>query len=82
MIIFVDPDDYDKKLANKKNPPPQVRPGTQLGRTRRGIRTDGMKTVTGFYPRERGPKNKEMDEDVEVIKVEKKSDDESDLVSE
>jgi hypothetical protein len=82
MIVFVDPDEYDNKLANKKNPPPQARPGTQTGnRGRHALRTDGMKTATGFYPRPRGPRNQELLEDVEVIMVEKKSDDESDIVS-
>ena len=87
MIIFVDPDDYDKKLAQKKgNKVPEPRPGTQGGRAesrlgKRNRRTDGMKTAAGFYPRGRG-KHEAIEEDIEVIKVEPRSDDESDKVSE
>lgn len=66
MIIFVDPDEYDQRLANKKKGPvPEPRPGTQAGRTmsragRRNIKTDAMKTALGFYSR--GPKNNDMTE--------------------
>ena len=41
-----------------------------------------MRTGADFYPKKGYNKNEVIDEDVEVIKVQRKSDDESDIMSE
>ena len=78
MIVFVDPEEYEKKLASKRNvgvPEPKpawqvsqpLRAGSRAGR--RPKRIDGMRTGAGFYPKKGYNKNEVIDDDVEVIKV-------------
>jgi len=77
MIIFVDPEEYEQKLANKRRgimPKPKermlqtnARTGSRAGR--RTKRVDGMRTSTGFYKAKGYKKDEIIEEDVEVIKV-------------